>query len=189
LRAAVAQLTAALGPCDVIVANAGVHGYTPGFALNSDEFARVWATNVQGVVNTLAAVLPDMVARRRGHVVTIASLAGLIGLPDVGAYCASKAALITLMQSLRVDLHPYGVGVTTVCPGFVDTPFIAGHDRRVMKFMVSADDAARRIARAVARGAGTCVFPWQTWLMTQIGRWLPFPLYRRVIAGAVRRTP
>ncbi|MBN2447047.1 MAG: SDR family NAD(P)-dependent oxidoreductase [Phycisphaerae bacterium] len=182
VRSAILSLEDELGPCDVIVANAGAHRYTPGSDFQAADFDFVFDTNVRGTVNSLAAVLPGMVRRRRGHVVAVASIAGMLGLPEVGAYSSSKAALITLMESLRVDLYPHGVRVTTICPGFIDTPFIAGHDRRVLKFMLSPEEAARRIARAIERGRAEYYFPWPTWLTARIASWLPFDLYRRLLA-------
>lgn len=185
---AVASLEAALGPCDILVANAGVHRYSPGDRFSAAEANLVFATNVGGVINTLAAVLPGMVCRRGGHIVAVASLAGLLGLPEVGAYSASKAAVITLMQSLRVDLHHYGIRVTTICPGFVDTPMIADHGRDVLKCILPVDAAVRRIAAAIERGRSVYCFPTALWLAARVGRVLPEGLYRQVCKRLPRRT-
>ncbi len=182
VRSAIRALECDLGPCDVLVANAGTHRYTPGSDFRAESFEDVFSTNVQGVVNAFDAVLGGMVARRRGHIAAVASIAGVLGLPHVGAYSASKAALITLLQSLRVDLAGHNINVTTICPGFIDTPFIASHDRRVLKFMLSASEAAGRIAWAIARGKREYYFPRRTWLLARIARALPFPVYRRVAA-------
>jgi hypothetical protein len=176
-REAVQRLSAALGSPAVAIANAGTHRYTPGEAFSAEDVAAVFATNVTGAANLFDAVLPGMRQRRRGVLGATASIAGLVGLPEVGAYSASKAALITLMQSLRVDLHPVGIQVTTLCPGFVDTPFIAGHDRRVLRFVLTAEQAAERTIRALERGKAEAYFPWQTWLTAAIARKLPFRLY------------
>jgi short-subunit dehydrogenase len=111
----------------------------------------------------------------------------------VGAYSASKAAVITLLESLRLDLHPLGIRVTTLCPGFVDTPLVANHDRRVLRFVLTVEQAAERIARAIEQGRAEYWFPWQTWLMARIARLLPFWLYRqrapRCPAGANKGPP
>jgi short-subunit dehydrogenase len=175
---AVRTLEAAVGRCDVLVANAGIHQYTPGPAFRTADANAVIAANVQGVINAVGAALPGMVARRRGHVVAIASIAGMLGLPEVGAYSASKAAVITLMESLRVDLHASNVKVTTICPGFVDTPLIAEHRRKVLRFVLSPPEAARRVAWAIERGRTEYWFPWQMWLLARVARALPFPVYR-----------
>lgn len=180
LQRAVQQLEADLGPTDVMIANAGTHGYTPGDAFSASDFARVHATNVQGSANAFEAVLPGMVARGFGHIAAVASIAGMVGLPGVGAYSSSKAALITLMQSLRTDLHRQGIRVTCLCPGFVDTPFLASHDRRVLKFVLSAEEAAAIMAKAIAQGKARKHFPWPTWLTARIASALPDRLYRWV---------
>lgn len=180
LREAVTRLRQALGRCDIAIANAGIHRYTPGYRFHADDVATVFATNVQGAANLYDAVLPEMLERQSGHLAAVASIAGMVGLPDVGAYSASKSALITLTESLRVDLASSGIRVTTVCPGFVDTPFIASHDRRVLRFLLTPEQAADKIARAIAAGKHVTYFPWPTWLTASIARRLPFSLYRRL---------
>lgn len=186
---AVRLLEDTLGACDVLVANAGVHRHTRGDVFNADNARAVFATNVNGVINAIGVVLPTMVERRRGQLAVVASMAAMLGLPEVGAYSASKAALVTLAESLRVDLHRFGVRVTTICPGFVETPMIASHPRRVLKFVLQPDEAARRIARAIERGRAECWFPWPMWLLARLARALPFGLYRRVCEQLPRRGP
>ena len=186
VRIAVALLEKHLGPCDVLIANAGIHRESPGFAFNVANANAVITTNVLGVVNSLGAVLPGMVRRKRGHIVAISSMAGMIGLPEVGAYSASKAAVVRLMESLRIDLARTGVKVTTICPGFIETPLIADHERGALLFLMSPTQAARRIARAIERGRAEYWFPWQTWLLTRIVRALPGGLYSRLIGWSVR---
>jgi short-subunit dehydrogenase len=180
-------LEAALGPCDVLIANAGIHHYSPGYDFRPDRANAVFTTNVAGVVNAIGAVLPGMVERRRGHLVAMASIAAMLGLPEVGAYSASKAAIVTLMESLRVDLHRHGVRVTTVCPGFVDTPLIADHARPLLRFILSPADAARRTAWAIEQERAEYWFPWQTWLLARLGRALPFSIYRRICSRLPKR--
>jgi short-subunit dehydrogenase len=177
---AVRLLERSLGACDVLVAGAGIHRYTRGDLFNAEDARAVFATNVNGVINAIAAVLPSMAVRRSGHLVAVASIAAMLGLPEVGAYSASKAALVTLMESLRVDLHRLGVKVTTVCPGFVDTPLIADHPRGVLRFLLQPEDAAHRIAQAIERDRAECWFPWPMWLAARLARALPFGLYRRL---------
>jgi len=187
VRAAVADVEARLGPCDVLIANAGIHRYTPGYQFDADEAVAVLRTNLLGAVQTIGAVLPGMVERRRGHIVGVASIAAMLGLPDVAAYSASKAGLVTFLEGLRVDLHRFGVRVTTICPGFVDTPMIADHDRSQMRHVLPPGEAARRIARAIERGRCEYWFPWQTWLLARFGRALPVRLYTRLAQRYVGR--
>ena len=113
------------------------------------------------------------------------SVMGSIALNGGGheLYRASKAALVALLDSLRVDLHPLGIRVTLVGPGFVDTPMITDEERATLTDLVSADDAARRICRAIERGRGACWFPRRTWLLAKAATRLPWPIYRRVMAA------
>ena len=179
---AVGRLEDRLGPCDVLIASAGIYRKTDVEEYSAVSANAVVATNVQGVINMLGATLPGMVRRRRGNVAAVASIAGALGLPGGGAYCASKAAIVTLLESLRVDLHPLGVKVTTVCPGYVDTPMITDEERATVTGLMTAESAARRISRAIERGRCEDWFPWRMHLSTRLARLLPFGLYRRVMA-------
>jgi short-subunit dehydrogenase len=115
-------------------------------------------TNFMGMVHSLDAVLPRMLARRRGAIVGIASVAGYRGYTQAEAYGPSKAAEINLLESLRIDLGPLGIDVQLVNPGFVRTPLTEGNDFP-MPFMIEAPDAARRIAAAIEKGKAEAVFP------------------------------
>ncbi|MEP0847038.1 MAG: SDR family NAD(P)-dependent oxidoreductase [Phycisphaerae bacterium] len=185
--AALAALRGELGVCHVLIANAGVHRPTDGHEFNVDDALDVFATNVSGVIATIGAVLPEMVARNEGRIAVVASMAAMLGLPGVGAYCASKAALVTFMESLRIDLLDTAVKMTTVCPGFVDTPLIANHDPRILKFLLSAPDAAARIAQAIERGRTEAWFPWPMWALARFGRALPLRWYYAIVRGQRRR--
>ena len=152
---AVAKVTEALGPVDVLVNNAGIGLYGAFLDTDSDDLDRLMRTNYLGVVHLLKAVLPGMVERRRGHVVTVGSIAGRIGAPFEAAYSASKFAVTGLTEALSVELAPFGIGVSLVNPGPVDTPFFAtrGHayERKHPK-PVSAARVARSVITAVERG-------------------------------------
>ena len=180
--AAVRALEDQLGPCDVLIANAGIYRKTDVRKFDPAEANRVIATNVQGVINSFAAVLPGMTERRRGHLAAVGSIAGMLGLPAAGAYSASKAAVVTLLESLRVDLYPLGVKVTAVCPGFVDTPMLTDQERATRKDLLGAAETARRISRAIERGRAEYWFPWRTRLLAATARLLPPGLYCRIMA-------
>jgi short-subunit dehydrogenase len=182
LSQAVQQLEQQLGACTVMVANAGIYHKTE--VMHFDALAQnaMIATNVQGVINTIAAVLPGMLDRKQGHLVAVSSIAAMVGLPAAGTYSASKAALVTLFQSLRVDLHPLGIKATVVAPGFVDTPIITDEERATVKDLLSAGQAAVRICTAIEQGCAIDWFPWQTWLVCRLFSLLPSGLYRRLIA-------
>jgi short-subunit dehydrogenase len=123
LAVAVDKVTGELGPIDVVVCNAGVGLYGTFLDADVDDIERVMRTNYLGTVYLLKAVLPGMVARRSGHVVSVGSIAGRIGAPFEAAYSASKFAGTGLMEALLVELSPYDVHVSLVLPGVVDTTF------------------------------------------------------------------
>src|SRR6478609_10789975 len=117
-----------LGPIDLALLGAGM--YVPFDIRNIDleGFHRSMALNVDGVINAVAAVLPAMLARKSGHIAIMGSLFGYAGWPGNGSYGASKAAVINLAESLKLELEGTGVDVTIINPGFVDTPLNASYD-------------------------------------------------------------
>ena len=139
-----------------------------------------------GIVYTFAPFVAAMRQARAGALVGIASIAGFRGIPGSGAYSASKAAAITYLESLRVELVGSGVSVVTVCPGFIATPLTA-RNPYAMPFILTPERAATLIARAIARRRRFYVLPWQ---MAWLGRLLkvaPRFLYDRVLAGRKRK--
>ncbi|MBV9926725.1 MAG: SDR family NAD(P)-dependent oxidoreductase [Acidobacteria bacterium] len=170
------------GRVDVLIANAGMSSTTAGTRLNASEVGDVITINVLGVVNSVAAVLPSMLERRAGQLVAISSLASYRGLPKSGAYSASKAAVSTLFESLRVDLLKSNIAVTTIHPGFIRTPMTAGRKKK-LPFLLEPDDAARRIVRAVERRARTYAFPWQLATLVRVIRHIPDAVYDRLASN------
>lgn len=175
------------GAPDLVIANAGVsvgtHGNEPA---DVAKLRRMLEVNVTGLAASLAAFAPAMRAARRGTLAGIASVAGFRGIPGAGAYSASKAAAIAWLESLRNELAGSGVAVVTVCPGFVDTPMTRVNRYR-MPFLLPADEAARRIARAIAARRRMAVIPWQMALVGTVLRMLPGALYDRVMAKRGRK--
>ncbi|MET0648006.1 MAG: SDR family NAD(P)-dependent oxidoreductase [Pyrinomonadaceae bacterium] len=171
------------GRVDVLVANAGMSSTTAGTKLNAGEVGDVISINVIGVVNSVAAVLPAMLERGSGHLVAISSLASYRGMPKSGAYSASKAAVSTLFESLRVDLRKSNIAVTTIHPGFIRTPMTAGRKKK-LPFLIEPDDAARRIIRAVERRARTYAFPWQLATLVRVMRHIPDVFYDRLASSS-----
>jgi short-subunit dehydrogenase len=149
--------------------------------MNLIDIEAMIRTNLLGVIYTFAAVLPEMLARRSGHLVGISSLAGYRGLPGESAYCASKAAVNVYLDGLRIQLRGTGIQVTTVCPGFVTTPMTANNTFH-MPGLMSAEEAARRIIRAIKRGTKVYNFPWRLHLMVKLSRWLPDRVIRWVMS-------
>ena len=168
---------------DVLVANAGMSSTTAGTKLNAREVGDVISVNVLGVVNSVAAVLPGMLERGAGHLVAISSLASYRGMPKSGAYSASKAAVSTFFESLRVDLRRSNIDVTTIHPGFIRTPMTAGRKKK-LPFLLEADDAACRIVKAVERRARTYAFPWQLASLVRVIKHLPGRLYDRLASNS-----
>jgi short-subunit dehydrogenase len=187
LERTAADFVARFGAPDLVIANAGV-----GVGTHSDELAdidklrRVMEVNLTGLAATLAAFAPAMRAAGRGTLAGIASVAGFRGLAGNGAYCASKSAAITWMESLRTELYGSGVSVVCVCPGYIDTPMTRVNRYR-MPFLLPADEAARRIARAIAARRRLAVIPWQMAAVSVLLRAMPGWLYDRLAARAPRK--
>ena len=187
LQRAAADFVGRFGPPDLVIANAGVSVGTHGDELpDTAKFRRLLEVNTAGLAATLAAFAPAMRAAGRGTLVGVASAAGFRGLPGAGAYSASKAAAITWLESLRSELRGSGLDVVTICPGYVDTPMTRVNRYR-MPFLLSAEEAARRIARAIAARRRLAVIPWQMALIAVLLRALPGWLYDRVTARAPRK--
>ncbi len=171
------------GKIDILIANAGMSTTTAGTHLKAAEASDVISINVLGVVNCVAAVLPDMLARKSGHLVAISSLAAYRGLPKSGAYSASKAAVSTLFESLRVDLRKSGIDVTVIHPGFIRTPMTANRKKK-LPFLLEVDDAACRIIRAIERRARTYAFPWQLAGLVRLLKHFPNAIYDRLASNS-----
>lgn len=187
LAAAAADFISRHGTPDVVIANAGIsagtHGGDPA---DLAVLERILQTNVTGLAATLAPFVEPMRTRGSGTLVGIASVAGFRGLPGSGAYSASKAAAIAWLEALRVELHGSGVRVVTVCPGYIETPMTAVN-RFPMPFLISAEHAARRVARAIERGDALTVLPWQMGLAFLFLRRAPAWLFDRLFARAPRK--
>ena len=187
LQSAAADFLARCGGVDVVIANAGISVGTDSSAADDLEvFREVVDVNVTGMANTLQPFIAAMRSARSGTLAGIASVAGYRGLPGAGAYSASKAAAIAYLEALRVELHGTGVGVVTVSPGYIATPMTAVNPYR-MPFLMSADDAAAKIARLVESGRSYAVIPWQMAIVARVLRLLPNALYDRLFARAPRK--
>lgn len=184
LQAAAADFLARGGAPDIVVANAGVSSGT--LTECREDLAairRILDINVYGLAATFSPFIPAMRQRGQGRLVGIASVAGIRGLPGAEAYSASKAAAIAYLESLRVELRESGVKVVTIAPGYIETPMTA-HNPYPMPFMLPADEAARRFARAIGKGASYTVIPWQMGVVAKGLRLLPNWLYDRLFAKA-----
>ncbi|HXD88394.1 MAG TPA: SDR family NAD(P)-dependent oxidoreductase [Urbifossiella sp.] len=181
IETGIASLRAALGPIDIAIANAGIGRSTLLNPVNVADVENTFRTNLFGVIYTLSAVLPEMLARRSGHIVAISSLAGYRGLPGESAYCASKAAVNSYMDGLRIHLRGSGVAATTICPGFIVTPMTAKMNAREMPGLMSADAAAKKMVRAIRRRKKVYSFPARVHFLVKLSRWAPDWMIQRVM--------
>ena len=175
------------GVPDVVIANAGISvGMDTAVLSDIDVMARTFATNNIGMAATFQPFVDGMVQRQSGTLVGIASVAGVRGLPGHGAYCASKAAVISYCESLRGEMRPHGVRVVTLSPGYIDTP-LTRQNRYAMPFLMQADDFADRAFNAIAAGARHRVIPWQMGIVAGLLRMLPNALFDQLLAGRPRK--
>ena len=180
VRAAACALRRKFGYIDMLIANAGVGATTYAVDLCEKEVAELIKVNVMGVVNSVTVVMLHMIERGKGHLVAISSLASYRGLPKSAAYCASKAAVSALFESLRIDLMTTGIDVTTIHPGFIKTPLTAGRKR--MPYLMELDDAVKKMVNAIEKRKKSYAFPWQLANIVRACMLLPNPLYDWIAA-------
>jgi len=183
LLGAIAALEARFGPTDVMIANAGVGSTNTVNDLNVVGAESVIRVNLLGVIYAIEAVLPAMLARSEGQIVAVSSVAAYKGLPSAAAYSASKAGLNAYIESLRIQLHGRGVSFTTICPGFIRTPMTEG--TQGMFLVMSAEKAARKMARAIRRRKKVYNFPWITTRLMKLCYWLPDWLLHRAMPSEI----
>jgi short-subunit dehydrogenase len=171
-------------PIDLAIANAGIGAGTGGGGESAEQTRAVLAVNVDGVLNTVLPLIPRFVARRRGQIALMSSLAAFRGFPGAPTYCASKAAVRIWGEGLRGDLHGHGVEVSVVCPGFVASRMTA-RNQFPMPFLMSAERAAAIIKRGLARDRARIAFP----LPTYIAAWFVGALPPLVTDPLLRMLP
>lgn len=175
------------GVPDVVIANAGISiGMDTAVRDDIDVMARTFATNNIGLAATFQPFVDAMVQRRSGALVGIGSVAGIRGLPGHGAYCASKAAVISYCESLRGEMRPHGVKVVTISPGYIDTP-LTRQNRYSMPFLMQPEDFAEQAFRTIQAGTSYRVIPWQMGVVAKLLRLLPNALFDRLLAGRPRK--
>lgn len=182
VRDAVQRAEDALGGAfDLAVANAGVGvpSHAAKFILSDAEL--MMRVNILGMFNLFDAVIPSMIARRTGRFAGVASIAGLRGLPATSVYSATKAAMQAFLEASRVDLLQYGVGVTTINPGFIETP-MTEKNKFKMPFLMKAEESARVIADGLERGKRVIEFPRPMSLLMRFARLIPDAIWDRATA-------
>ena len=171
-------------PLDLVIANAGISAGTGGAGESEDQTRRIMAINVDGAIDTVLPAVARMRARQHGQVAVMASLAAFRGFPGAPAYCASKAAVRVWGEALRGHLHRDGIGVSVICPGYVETPLTAVNDFP-MPMLMSAERAAGIIQRGLARNRARIAFPWPMYALVRLIAALPSTVSDRLL----RRLP
>ncbi len=185
--AAAQACIAGQGLPDTVIANAGISaGVDTAVRGDIDVLARTFAINNIGLAATFHPFVAPMARRGSGRLVGIASVAAIRGLPGHGAYCASKAGVVSYCESLRGELRSSGVRVVTICPGYVDTP-LTRSNRYGMPFLMTAPDFAGRAFRAIETGVSYRVIPWQMGVVAKLLRLLPNALFDRLLVGRARK--
>lgn len=153
VRAGVAAARVAFGPIEILVNNAGEAPSAPFVKTDLASWNRALAVNLTGVFLVTREVIPDMLAKRAGRVINIASTAGLVGYAYVSAYVAAKHGVIGLTRSLALEFSRAGIAVNAVCPGYTETPlFERAIDNIVAKTRRSRDDARATLAATNPQG-------------------------------------
>ncbi|MBP5996888.1 MAG: SDR family oxidoreductase [Azonexus sp.] len=188
LHDAAGDFIARFGAPDIVIANAGVSaGTLSEYEEDLAVFRRIMDINVYGMAATFAPFIKAMQATcGERRLVGIASVAGIRGLPGAEAYSASKAAAIAYLESLRLEMRPYGIKVVTIAPGYIETPMTAVNPYK-MPFLLPANQAAERFAAAIARGTTYTVIPWPMGVVAKVLRALPNWLYDRLFTSAPRK--
>lgn len=162
-------------PIDLVVANAGISAGTDGEGKSDDQVRRIFATNVDGVFNTINPLIPLMKKRGRGQIAIMSSMASFRGLAGAPAYCASKAAVRVYGEALRAELEPAGVDVNVICPGFVVSRITAKNGFK-MPFLMPAEKAARYIKMRLKQNVGRIAFPFPmymgAWFLASLPAWI-----------------
>lgn len=174
-RRTIAGLADQLGHLDVFVANAGIGFRTPAANTDWKGVLQILQTNLIGAITSLEMAKEIMLNQREGHLVGISSVAATRGLPDSSAYCASKAGLSTYLESLRIDLKPYGILVTSVHPGYIATPMTEKNQN--MPFLLSVEEGANQVFSAIVKKKKRYIFPWQLRPLVGFLHCMPVSLY------------
>lgn len=191
LAAAARDFVAATGGADVVIASAGIsHGTLTEQPEDLPVFNAVFATNLNATIATFAPFIESMkTGHGRCRLVGIGSVAGVRGMRGGGAYCASKAAVHSYCESLRLEMKPYGIRVVTIAPGYIDTPMTRNNRFTgiPMPFLMPAPRFARAAVRAIARGDSYRVIPWQMGVLAKLLRMLPNALFDIVFSRAPQK--
>jgi len=184
--ACVAEIQARAGrPIARAILNAGTYLRDTGRDFDAARFKSQMDVNLVGTANCLAALLPGMLAAQAGQIGVVSSLSGFAGLPAAVTYGATKAALLSMCQSLKFDLDKAGVGISAVMPGFVKTP-LSEKNTFPMPYLMEVEDGAREILKGLDAGRFLIAFPWQLAWQLRFLRILPPAWYFAIVSRATK---
>lgn len=188
MRRCASDLLGRVEGIDIVIANAGIRGEEDIDCQDTQIAEEIMRVNYFGVINTFSPFMRPMKARGHGQLAVISSIASFRGTPNSGAYSASKAAVNVWSESLRLRLIPYGVGLTTICMGFVNTAMTAGLPFW-MPGILAPEQAATLIAKSIEKKRRVVTLPWQSRFIWTIFRILPGVLYDKLIIWAKAHGP
>jgi short-subunit dehydrogenase len=165
---------------DLLIASAGRSVGKKSKIPNFSVAQQVIEVNIFGVLNCYELALPIMQSQGTGHLCAISSVAGFMGLPGASSYSASKAAITIFNESLTLDLKDSGINVSTICPGFVDTPLTRQNNHK-MPFLMSSEKAAKVMKKGLDRKKSLIVYPWQMWIVVTFLSKIPRSWYRKLM--------
>jgi len=168
------------GALDLAIANAGVSQAGWAAKQSPADVQRLFSINFMGMVNLFSPIIPQMIENKQGHLVGIASIASYRGLPALSAYSASKAAMRSYLETLRIELKSRGVLVSTICPGYFQTDMTADRSRP-MPFMMTVEKTASQVMKAIDSQASEVIFPFPLAVSTKLLNFLPNRLYDMII--------
>ena len=168
------------GGADIVIANAGVGGLNPADNFSLEVHRRFVEINCLGLANTLMPFVPSMMERKSGQLVGVSSLAAFRGLPNAASYSSTKSAQMVFLESIRVDLRKHGIAVSSIHPGFVESP-MTNHDEFPMPFMMKTRASSVLMARAIRKRKALYMYPWQMRLVTLVNMHLPRFVYDRFV--------
>jgi short-subunit dehydrogenase len=186
VRSATKQLESILGPTDILIASAGIGKETSALDYKGEDMAALISINLIGVSNAIDAVIAGMRERLRGHIVALSSLASYHGVPRMAGYCASKAGVTALLDSIRVELKPLGIAVTTLCPGWISTPMTNAVSVPGAK-MMPVEEAVHRMLAVIRERKSYYAFPAnQAWEVRML-KYLPRGITDKMVMSRMNR--
>jgi len=180
MHEAINDFTQKSGSLDLMIANAGRSLGKKQAWLNFDDARDIIDINLYGVLNTLEPSLNIMKDQGKGHIVVISSTAAFVGLPGSAPYCASKAAILRFSESLSLDYHRYGINISTICPGFIDTP-LTQKNQHPMPFLMNVERASLRMRNAIKKKKAFYAFPKRNYFVAKLMNMIPRSLYHKMM--------